>query len=50
MLVNYRKNHGLSQFQMAEKIGIGRSRLQMIEYGLTNISFRIYQRIISAIS
>lgn len=50
MLVNYRKNHGLTQLQMAEKIGIGRSSLQLIEYGLTNISFRTHQRIISVIS
>jgi transcriptional regulator with XRE-family HTH domain len=50
MLVNYKKKHGLSQFQMAEKIGIELSRFQLIEYGLTNIPFLTYQRIISVIS
>ena len=50
-LVNYRKKHGLTQFQLAEKIGIGRSRLQVIERGLAhNISLRTYRRIISTIS
>jgi DNA-binding XRE family transcriptional regulator len=49
-LVTYRKTHSLSQPQMAEKIGIGKSRLQLIEYGSTAISFRTYQRIISVIS
>jgi DNA-binding XRE family transcriptional regulator len=38
-LVDYRKKHGLTQYQMAEKIGISRSGLQLIEYGLTNIYF-----------
>ena len=50
-LVNYRKKHGLTQFQMAEKIGIGRSRLQVIEKGLAdNLSLQTYRRIISTIS
>jgi len=50
-LVNYRKEHGLTQFQLAEKIGIGRSRLQVIEKGLAyNLSLKTYRRIISTIS
>ena len=50
-LVNYRKKHGLTQFQLAEKTGIGRSRLQQIEKGSAkNLSFQTYKRIISTIS
>jgi len=50
-MVSYRKQHGLTQFQLAEKIGISRGRLQEIERGLTrNLSFWTFSRVISTIT
>ena len=50
-MVKYRKQHGLSQKDFADKIGISRTRVQEIERGLIrNLTYRTYERIISTIS
>ena len=44
---NHRKNHGLSQEVMAERLGISRNYLSQIERGLAdNLSMRLYENII----
>ena len=50
-MVKYRKQHGLTQSELAEKIGICRTRVQEIERGvIRNLTYRTYERIISTIS
>ena len=50
-LREYRFKHGLTQFELAEKLGIGRATLQTIEGGLVkNIKLQTYERIISVVS
>jgi DNA-binding XRE family transcriptional regulator len=50
-MVKYRRQHGLTQGELAEKIGISRTRLQEIERGIVrNFTYRTYERIISTIS
>ena len=50
-MVKYRKQHGLTQSELAEKMGICRTRVQEIERGvIRNLTYRTYERIISTIS
>ena len=50
-MIKYRKQHGLSQKDFADKIGISRTRVQEIERGLIrNLTYGTYERIISTIS
>lgn len=48
-IANYRKQHKLSQGDLALLIGISRTYLSLIENGREEISFRIYKRIVAVI-
>jgi DNA-binding XRE family transcriptional regulator len=50
-MVKYRRQHGLTQGELADKIGISRNTVQQIERGLArNLYYQTYERIISTIS
>jgi DNA-binding XRE family transcriptional regulator len=50
-VVQYRMENGLTQMELAQKIGISRTRVQEIERGLSrNMRLRTYERVLSTIS
>jgi DNA-binding XRE family transcriptional regulator len=50
-VVQYRMENGLTQMELAQKIGISRTRVQEIERGLSrNMRLRTYERVLLAIS
>jgi DNA-binding XRE family transcriptional regulator len=50
-VVEYRMKNGLTQKELAQKIGISRTRVQEIERGLSrNMRLRTYERVLSAIA
>ena len=51
LMRKYKYEHKLTQMELAEKIGISRTKYQEIDRGLTkNMSIRTYQKIISTIA
>lgn len=50
-VTEYRMKNGLTQKQLAQKIGISRTRVQEIERGLSrNMRLRTYERVLSTIA
>jgi DNA-binding XRE family transcriptional regulator len=50
-VVEYRMKNGLTQMELAQKIGISRTRVQELERGLSrNMRLRTYERVLSAIA
>ena len=50
-VVEYRMKNGLTQTQLAQKIGISRTRVQEIERGLSrNMRLQTYERVLSTIA